>query len=78
MAIGPGKYDALATVAREAAKAKAVILLVIDGNKGSGFSVQADAGTVLALPALLRKVADDIEETEAPAIQHPQPRKWVP
>jgi hypothetical protein len=60
MTIGPGKYDDLATQAREAAKARGVILIIIDGNKGSGFSVQADLITTARLPALLERLAADI------------------
>jgi hypothetical protein len=60
--MGPGKYDALATKAREEAMAAAVLLIVIGGNKGSGFSVQtADLIVLAALPAILRDLANDIE-----------------
>lgn len=62
MAAGPGKYDRLATDVRTKAEAKAVVVIVVGGNKGSGFSVQATVETVLALPALLRTIADGIEE----------------
>ena len=61
MAIGPGKYDAEATLARTRANAAGVVLLVLRGDRGSGFSVQADANTVAILPRLLRAVADSIE-----------------
>ena len=62
MAIGPGKDDALATGVREATAAGGVILIVIDGTEGGGFSVQATAAVTLRLPALLRNLADAIEE----------------
>ncbi|HEY1448413.1 MAG TPA: hypothetical protein VGF33_07730 [Caulobacteraceae bacterium] len=58
---GPGKYDHLATAARVAAGARAVIVMVIDGDLGSGFSVQADEPLALTLPAILRDLADQIE-----------------
>lgn len=61
MALGPGKYDDLATDARKRAKAAAVILVVFDGADGSGFSCQAPAYVVANLPAVLRKLADSIE-----------------
>jgi hypothetical protein len=62
MALGPGKYDEIATIAREAAGALAVILIVLDGTHGSGFSVQAVGEDISThLPALLRTVADGIE-----------------
>jgi len=65
MALGPGKYDDLATAAREAAGARAVIVIVVGGNKGSGFSVQTEPGLVLPLPALLRTIADEIESASS-------------
>lgn len=69
MALGPGKYDDLATHVRKRAKARAVIVIIMGGDQGSGFSVQTEAGLVLPLPALLRKLADDIEQdTSAKAI----------
>ncbi len=35
MAFGPGKYDDLCTEVREKAKAKGVLVIIIDGDKGS-------------------------------------------
>lgn len=61
MAIGPGKYDDLATMIRARAAAQGVIVMVIGGALGSGFSVQASAEVTANLPALLRTIADDIE-----------------
>ena len=62
MALGPGKYDELASAAREVAEAEAVILIVLNGKRGSGFSVQGHGVDITAsLPAILRGVADDIE-----------------
>jgi len=61
MALGPGKYDALASVVRERAKAGGVVVMVFDGRHGSGFSVQATAEITLRLPELLRVMADGIE-----------------
>jgi hypothetical protein len=58
---GPGKYDALATTVREAARARAVVVIVVDGEHGSGFSVQMREAVALALPAMLRRIADAIE-----------------
>ena len=60
--IGPGKYDNEATAAREATGAAGVLLIVIGGERGNGFSCQATQfDIVLRLPALLRTVADQIE-----------------
>ena len=61
MAIGPGKYDDLTTIVSRRSAARGVIVMVIDGKRGSGFSVQATAEITAALPALLREVADRIE-----------------
>jgi hypothetical protein len=59
---GPGKYDDLATMVREQANAKGVIVVVFDGDKGAGFSVQADLETTLAVPKILRSIAEQIEQ----------------
>jgi hypothetical protein len=67
MALGPGKYDAVCTVAREAAEAEGVLLIVLNGKFGSGFSVQAFPETLGPMPLLLRKLADDIERSFAQA-----------
>jgi len=61
---GGGKYDTLCTDARVAAEAKATILIILEGNLGSGFCVQlADPELVppAVLAALLRTVAETIE-----------------
>jgi hypothetical protein len=61
--IGPGIYNQLATESREAAQAEGVILIVLNGNKGTGFSAQFESpGMVQDIPSLLRQVADQIEE----------------
>jgi hypothetical protein len=64
MPVGPGKYDDLATLVRETTNAQAVVLIIVEGDRGSGFSVQAlppfvDGGTLVKL---LRDMADQIEE----------------
>lgn len=41
MAQGPGRYDHLCTAAREAVQAEFAILIIANGNRGSGFSYQA-------------------------------------
>lgn len=63
MALGPGKYDDVATYVRVATDAKAVVVIVIGGDKGSGFSIQAEVGFVDGpiLTKLLRDLADEIE-----------------
>ena len=62
MASGPGKYDDLATFAMVKARAQAVIVIVVEGNRGSGFSAQTCGPTVAhMLPSLLRHMANQIE-----------------
>ena len=65
--IGAGKYDDLCTLVRKRAKAQAAIVIVIEGSKGSGFSVQAHGGVALRLPALLEQVARDMRASEGTA-----------
>ncbi len=60
---GPGKYDAACVHAFVETRATAAVLLILGGEHGHGFSVNtSDPGLVKLLPALLREVADSIEE----------------
>ena len=62
MPMGPGKYDDVATIAGVMSGASCVIVAVIDGNQGTGFSVQSTSKEIVEeLPALLRLMADEIE-----------------
>jgi len=61
--MGPGKYDKVCTLAAKLAGINGgggVVLIVIDGDQGSGFSVQADPTVTRMLPLLLRKMADEL------------------
>lgn len=61
MAVGPGKYDDACTVARESTGADAVVLIVLGGEHGAGFSVQAvHPAFCEVLPALLEDLAREI------------------
>lgn len=60
MPMGPGPYDAFCTEVREKTEAEGVALIIIEGNRGSGFSVQASGDITLGLPDLLEKMARDI------------------
>ncbi len=64
MPIGPGKYDDACTVARHLTRARGVVLIVVEGDKGYGFSVQAE-GVIppSALAEMLRNVANEIERS---------------
>lgn len=59
--IGPGKYDALVTDVRERTMAHGVILLVLGGVHGDGFSAQMSVQMAVSMPDILRKLANDIE-----------------
>lgn len=62
MTHGPGKYDHLATHVRSETNAAAVVVIVLDGNQGSGFAVQTHAiADVRALAAALRSAAEQME-----------------
>lgn len=58
--LGPGKYDDLCTMVRESAAARAAIVIIIDGDKGHGFSMQAPLGVTLAVADVLEQVARQI------------------
>jgi hypothetical protein len=60
---GPGKYDDLCTAARQTAEADAALLIIFGGNMGSGFSAQIPSNLVGDVPAILRAIADQIEES---------------
>jgi hypothetical protein len=62
MSHGAGKYDALATYVRKTSGGSAVLVMVLDGHQGEGFSVQADSPKLLAMmPSMLRAVAEQLE-----------------
>lgn len=48
MPMGPGKYDAEVTELRQRLKANGILLLVVQGERGSGFSAQLSGEDVLA------------------------------
>ncbi len=60
MTMGAGKYDDVCTEARTKAKAIGCILIVLDGEHGSGFSCQASFADTLRLPDILEDVAKNI------------------
>jgi hypothetical protein len=72
MAIGPGKYDDVCAKVRQAvglidnngemSRSGGVLLIVMGGDNGNGFSCQADLETTLALPDMLERVAAKIRE----------------
>ena len=63
MPIGAGKYDDVCSEVREKTKARGAAVIIIDGTLGSGFSLQAPPEVALALPRILRDMANQIEES---------------
>lgn len=58
---GPGKYNASCTQLVAELAADGVVLIVVNGKRGSGFAVQATPLVHALLPSLLRSIADDID-----------------
>jgi hypothetical protein len=65
MALGAGKYDELCTYVVERSGAVGAIVMVLGGEKGSGFSVQAPFEVLARLPGVLRTIAEGIENDSA-------------
>ena len=65
MPLGAGQYDAEACAAFEACRAEGVALMVFNGNRGNGFSVEASMRILAAMPGVLRSMADQIEKVLA-------------
>lgn len=64
--IGGGKYEKQATEVREATGAEAVVVLVLGGVHGSGFSVQmTDPNHMGALADVLERVAEEIRRGQS-------------
>jgi hypothetical protein len=61
MAMGPGKYDDEATAIREKLNAEGIILIVLGGDKGEGFSAQLNLEDSIKVPRILRVIADQIQ-----------------
>jgi hypothetical protein len=62
MTEGPGKYDDMATYVQEKTDAQLVVVAVVGGNKGGGFSVQSVSIELLKqVPQVLRDLADSLE-----------------
>lgn len=60
--IGGGRYDTECQFSMVMTQAKAVCLIVLGGDHGSGFSVSTTVPNIAAqLPALLRDIAAQIE-----------------
>ena len=65
MATGPGKYDDMVSMVRQQigmTDSGGVVLIVVGGERGPGFSCQADLQTTLLLPDLLELVAKQMRK----------------
>jgi hypothetical protein len=58
--IGPGKYDDACSAAWTATEAEGVLLIVINGNQGSGFSARASVRVLRDVPKILHSIADQL------------------
>ena len=56
-----GKYEDVCEKVRKQTQAEGCILLIIEGNRGHGFAVQATVEITMRLPQMLRYLADKIE-----------------
>jgi hypothetical protein len=62
MPAGPGKYDAECQKVFFDVEAQTVLMVVVRGNKGNGFSViSTDMGLVVKMPGMLRDIADQLQ-----------------
>lgn len=64
MPLGGGKYDPELEAAAATTGAHTLILIVLDGNRGTGFAVRAPLEIMARIPDLLRGVADGIAATK--------------
>lgn len=62
MSIGPGKYGDVAERARIETQAEGVVMIVLGGNKGSGFDVQGPGYLLVQLPDLLEDLAKSVRK----------------
>ncbi len=79
MPMGPGKYDPECTRDLMENQADAVLLIVLGGKKGSGFSIATLSAEILvAVPAILRDTANQIEASGGHDSQWPETREATP
>jgi hypothetical protein len=63
MSLGAGKYDPVACAALEAARAEAVVLVVVGGFDGHGFSLAIKAESSFEAATRIEAVAGVMEES---------------
>jgi hypothetical protein len=62
MPIGPGKYDDICSKIRQEVNAKGVVLLILGGDKGDGFSCQAEKHLLECLRLCLEQSAEAMKQ----------------
>ena len=67
---GPGKYDEQCTYVREQTQAEGVAVLVLNGERGCGFSVQAPLYVHELLADVLEQMAAALRKTLAEQLQN--------
>lgn len=60
--IGPGKYDLVTEHVRKVTGAEGVLVIVLGGDRGSGFSMAVPGYALDKIPGVLREVASQIEQ----------------
>lgn len=63
MPMGPGAYDDICTDARQKARARGALLVIIGGERGEGFSCQATPADLATLPEILETVAAELRRS---------------
>jgi hypothetical protein len=63
MPTGPGKYDHLCTYVREQANAEGAAVIVFNGSRGSGFSLQGTMRVQLGISDMLDYMAREIRKS---------------
>jgi hypothetical protein len=59
--IGPSRYEPETVELRQRLNADSVILIVVGGTRGNGFSITANASVLPVISRVLRAAADKIE-----------------
>lgn len=63
MPLGPGKYDDLCTLVRERANAEGAAVIIMNGDRGAGFSVQGSLPVLPSLVDVLEHMARQMRES---------------
>ena len=63
MAMGKGRYDNHCTVVRDLTNADGVVVIVLGGNRGSGFSAQLSPELQAKLSDILEDLAKQIRDS---------------